>query len=335
MTPDSLPPSEHPLDDLRIVAMTAADVESCAAIAAHREGDDIGPWRMSFRRRLIDADSFVLVARLGWRVVGYGVAARLTPESDGGRAAPEGWYLAGLVVTPDLRRRGIGGKLTLARMELLRLRTSRVYCFANARNQASIALHEAAGFTELTRDFAIPGVSFDGGEGILFETGFCPDGDVVIRPYGEPTDADDTRYIFRRAIRGTASRFYDRRQVEAWARRGDQSPDWAARRARPHGFVAVIDGVAVGFTEIDDTGYLDMMFVAPEAAGRSVASQLLNRALAAVPDVARVTAHASEAAVGFFRAKGFTVEAECHPRIGEVELTNYLVSFEMGSLGNR
>lgn len=322
--------AHHPLGSLRIVAMSAGDVESCAAIAAHREGGDIAPWRTSFKRRLSDDDSIVLVARLGWRVAGYGVATKLDPVRDGGAAAPPGWYLAGLVVTPDLRRRGIGRELTSARLEALRSRTPRVYCFINARNHASIALHQGAGFTELTREFAIPRVSFDGGEGILLEAGFCAGGPVSIRPYGEPSDAADTRYIFRRAIRGTASRYYDTRQVEAWARRGDEAPDWDTNRAGAHCFVALADGVAVGFTEIDDTGYLNMLFVAPEAGGRGVASMLLATALGAVPDAPEVTAHASRAAVGFFRAKGFEVRAECHPRIGTTELTNYLVGRDMG-----
>ncbi len=46
--------------------------------------------------------------------------------------------------------------------------------FANARNRASIALHAAFGFEEVTRDFEVPGVTFEGGVGVLFR--------AVLRP---------------------------------------------------------------------------------------------------------------------------------------------------------
>ncbi len=38
----------------------------------------------------------------------------------------------------------------------------------NARNTASIELHERFGFEEITRRFSFPGLTFKGGEGILF-----------------------------------------------------------------------------------------------------------------------------------------------------------------------
>jgi len=44
-----------------------------------------------------------------------------------------------------------------------------VYYFVNVRNRASIALHEAFGFREVTRDFHFPNVTFQGGVGALFE----------------------------------------------------------------------------------------------------------------------------------------------------------------------
>jgi len=42
------------------------------------------------------------------------------------------------------------------------------YYFANAQNRVSIELHEQFGFMELTQDFTYPGVTFEGGIGILF-----------------------------------------------------------------------------------------------------------------------------------------------------------------------
>ena len=44
----------------------------------------------------------------------------------------------------------------------------RAYFVVNAANRASIDLHRELGFTEVTRDFDFPGITFTGGEGALF-----------------------------------------------------------------------------------------------------------------------------------------------------------------------
>lgn len=58
--------------------------------------------------------------------------------------------------------------LTAHRLDWVRGRAEVVYYFANARNGATIDLHRRLGFEEVTRDFAIPGVAFEGGVGVLF-----------------------------------------------------------------------------------------------------------------------------------------------------------------------
>jgi ribosomal protein S18 acetylase RimI-like enzyme len=74
----------------------------------------------------------------------------------------------GMVVHPDHRRQGAGAALTRARIDWISTRADAAWYFANARNAASIALHEPFGFEEVTRSFFYPRVDFDGGEGILF-----------------------------------------------------------------------------------------------------------------------------------------------------------------------
>jgi ribosomal protein S18 acetylase RimI-like enzyme len=102
-------------------------------------------------------------------VVGYGRASRVVHPADARPdIAPAGWYLIGLIVDPAWRQRGIGRALTVARIEWLRQQAAEeVWCFTGARNAASIALHEALGFREVTRDFSFPGATFAGGVGVL------------------------------------------------------------------------------------------------------------------------------------------------------------------------
>jgi len=156
--------------------MRREDVVDVAAIAAQREGTTVDRWRGVFERLCGESErSVVLVATLGDAVVAYGKAEHFTPPAgSAANVTPEGWYLGGVVVRPEHRRRGIGTALTRERMRWLAERTSVVYYIANERNRVSIELHAALGFEERTRDFVHPGVSFEGGVGILFACDLPP-----------------------------------------------------------------------------------------------------------------------------------------------------------------
>ena len=152
-----------------IAPLGLAAVAECAALAAAREGDDMARWAEVFRRRAEADPVTTFVARVDGEIAGFGAVGWLdNAEADGARRVPPGWFLTGLVVAPAWRRRGIGAALTAHRLDWLRGRADVVYYFANARNGATIDLHRRLGFEEVTRDFAIPGVAFAGGVGVLY-----------------------------------------------------------------------------------------------------------------------------------------------------------------------
>jgi len=155
--------------DVTVRPVRAGDLDALAALRGEREGEPLAQSRAALERKLA-ARGLFLVAEHGGECVAYASAGTMP----GGRGAPPGWYLTGVVVAPAWRRRGVAAALTRARLEWLMARTDRVYYFANAKNRVSIALHEPFGFVEKTRAFAIPGVTFQGGEGILFELAFPP-----------------------------------------------------------------------------------------------------------------------------------------------------------------
>jgi ribosomal protein S18 acetylase RimI-like enzyme len=133
-----------------------------AALAAERDGGVAEERVPQLERDVEDPDAALLVAEAGGDVVAY---ARARHVAD---AAPPGWYLLGVIVRPDARRRGIGRELTRRRLEWIGERAPEAFYFVNERNRASIDLHAELGFVELARDFSFPGVSFDGGSGIVF-----------------------------------------------------------------------------------------------------------------------------------------------------------------------
>ncbi len=149
------------------------DVDALGRISADREGGD-APTHSAAFKRAIEGDgtgrtSLVLVADVEDDIIGFGKVRYLSgARADDRSASPEGWYLTGVVVDPRFRRRGVGSRLTEVRLQWISERARFAYCFSNARNSVSIVLHERFGFVEVARGSEFAGVSFVGGEGVLF-----------------------------------------------------------------------------------------------------------------------------------------------------------------------
>lgn len=150
-----------------------SDRDAMAEIAWRRNGGLLADFAARFERDLRNhpnsPDDLWLTALVEDRVVGYGKVSRVAPpEHAPANRAPAGFYLGGVTVHEDFRRRGIGHELTRQRLLWIASRATEAFYFANAQNLASIDLHARFGFVEVTRDFFVPGVTFIGGVGILF-----------------------------------------------------------------------------------------------------------------------------------------------------------------------
>ena len=149
---------------------------------------------------------------------------------------------------------------------------------------------------------------------------------MILRDYAE-TDGPGTLDVFLRAIRQTAARDYSPEQVAAWASDDIDPEQWAARRRAARTQVAEADERVVGFTDVDERGYVDMLFVDPAYARQGVATALMDWAVttAARLGAAELSTHASLTARPFFEAHGFAVVVEQHPVLRGVVMTNFVM----------
>jgi ribosomal protein S18 acetylase RimI-like enzyme len=170
---DYQPEVERQTVDAAITVRPAvlADLEVCAELIVSRSGGSVEARTHRLMADLRDPARYTAVACAGDEVIGYGGVIRhdVSP-GDPPEMAPSGYYLVGLIVASDWRRRGIGELLTVDRMRWTADRADSVYYFANLANGATLDLHQSLGFTEVTRDFTFPGDPLQPGTGVLLRT---------------------------------------------------------------------------------------------------------------------------------------------------------------------
>jgi aminoglycoside 6'-N-acetyltransferase I len=138
---------------------TEADLEATVALIAAHRGGDVDEWRRLLANALHDDKRHFVLALVDERVVGFGhtklVEHDSSSHSEG--APPPGWYLSGVTVDPDYRRRGVGTALTHVRLDRLRGKTDVVYYAAEPENIATLELHSRFGFSPTGRLVNVPG----------------------------------------------------------------------------------------------------------------------------------------------------------------------------------
>jgi putative acetyltransferase len=149
---------------------------------------------------------------------------------------------------------------------------------------------------------------------------------AALRPY-LPADAPLLAEIFRAAIAELAADDYSEAQRTAWAEAADDEDAFAARLAGALTLVATIDGAAAGFASLRGAE-IDMLYVHPAVAGQGVGTILCDalEKLAAARGVTRLTADASDTALGFFTHRGFVAERRNSVPKGGEWLANTTVS---------
>jgi putative acetyltransferase len=133
---------------------------------------------------------------------------------------------------------------------------------------------------------------------------------MTVRRYREG-DAAALCDIFFRSVRELGPAKYDAAQVRVWAPDVPDTVAWGRRMRENATFVAVHDdGAPAGWIELEANGHVEMLYCAPDAAGRGVAALLSAAAerVARERGLTRLTTDASRFAESFFLKQGWTVD---------------------------
>jgi ribosomal protein S18 acetylase RimI-like enzyme len=156
---------------LQIRPAVSEDIPCLASIKHSREGGRYETHLKCFQEEILKADDkkLLIVAQIGEKIAGFARAGYFFPPPNSPVSiAPEGWYLLGIIVSPEFRFCGVATELTAFRLDFIAKYAATAYYFSNAKNLVSITLHKKFGFVEIGRNFTFPGVTFTGGRGILF-----------------------------------------------------------------------------------------------------------------------------------------------------------------------
>jgi putative acetyltransferase len=127
-----------------------------------------------------------------------------------------------------------------------------------------------------------------------------------LRPY-LPADALQLAEIFRASISELTAEDYTEAQQAAWMASAGDEEAFGQRLAGELTLVATIDGEAVGFAALKGRDVVDMLYVHPAVAGQGIGAQLIDalEKLAAARGATKLTADASDTALGFFERRGY------------------------------
>lgn len=146
---------------------------------------------------------------------------------------------------------------------------------------------------------------------------------MKIRKY-ESSDIEEIVRLFYETVHTVNIKDYTKEQVGAWATGCVDPAEWDASFREHRTYVATENDVIIGFGEIDETGYLDKLFVHKDFQGMGTATAICNR-LERETNARSITVHASITAKPFFEKRGYATIKEQEVERQGMRLTNYIM----------
>ncbi|WP_291653296.1 GNAT family N-acetyltransferase [Clostridium sp.] len=155
---------------------------------------------------------------------------------------------------------------------------------------------------------------------------------MLIRRY-ETSDCKELAELFYNTVHSINAKDYTEEQLNVWATGNIDLEKWNKSLLSHFSVVAVEDGIIVGFGDIDETGYLDRLYVHKEYQYQGIASAICAK-LEYIFDVEKITTHASITAKPFFEKRGYKVIKKQNVERNGLLLENYVMEKEQISFGH-
>ena len=144
---------------------------------------------------------------------------------------------------------------------------------------------------------------------------------MIIREYIS-SDCERLAELFFQTVHTVNAKDYIKEQLNVWATGNVDLSVWNNSFLEHYTLVALENNVIVGFGDIDNTGYLDRLFVHKDYQSQGIATALCDRLEAGFD---RVTTHASITAKQFFMNRGYRLIKEQQVVRKGISLANYVM----------
>ena len=145
---------------------------------------------------------------------------------------------------------------------------------------------------------------------------------MVVREY-QPADCKEIIRLFYDTVHSVNAKDYMEEQLAVWATGKEKLEEWNRSLHGHYSLVAVEDGIVIGFGDIDQSGYLDRLYVHKDYQAKGVASAICDKLEQAVKG--KIVTHASVTARLFFEKRGYQVIKEQRVERQGIILNNYIM----------
>ncbi|MGN1022466.1 MAG: GNAT family N-acetyltransferase [Lachnospiraceae bacterium] len=139
-----------------------------------------------------------------------------------------------------------------------------------------------------------------------------------------PADCRQMAELFTETVHTVNAKDYTKEQLDAWADGRVDLAAWNRSFLEHHTVVAWEHGRIVGFGDMDDSGYLDRLYVHRAHQGEGIGTAICD-ALEQAAGRVTFTTHASITARAFFGHRGYRVLREQTVLRHEVPLINFVM----------
>ena len=139
-----------------------------------------------------------------------------------------------------------------------------------------------------------------------------------------PSDCAQLAELFYQPVHNVNAKDYTQEQLDAWATGEVDLQAWDKSFRANRSIIAVVNGEIVGFGDMDETGYLDRLYVHKDYQGQGIASAICDE-LERFATGKTFTTHASITAKLFFQHRGYHVVRKQEVIRHGVALTNFVM----------
>lgn len=145
---------------------------------------------------------------------------------------------------------------------------------------------------------------------------------MLIREY-QSSDCKELTELFYNTVHTVNAKDYTAEQLDVWAPGERDLEKWNQSLQEHYSIVAIQGEIIVGFGDIDNTGYLDRLYVHTDYQRQGIASVICDQLEQATQW--DITTHASITARPFFEKRGYEVVREQQVERQGTFLTNFVM----------